>query len=222
MKYLIVNADDFGASRGTNRGIIDAHLRGIVTSTSLLVNTPWSEAAAALSATVPDLSIGLHLELERRGETDLEAELRRQFCRFQELMGRVPTHIDSHHNVHRDPRLLPHLLHLAGENGLPIREHSPVHYCSKFYGQWGGETHLEQLSVESLVHMLETEVPDGVTELSCHPGYVDRELRSRYSAEREVELQTLCDPLVRDALVAREIRLVGFRDLPGLPARASA
>ncbi len=38
VKYLIVNADDFGASRGINRGIAEAHTTGIVTSTSLMVN----------------------------------------------------------------------------------------------------------------------------------------------------------------------------------------
>jgi len=46
MKYLIVNGDDFGASHGINRGIIEAHQQGILTSTSLLVSTPWSEEAA--------------------------------------------------------------------------------------------------------------------------------------------------------------------------------
>ena len=36
-KYLIVNADDFGASAGVNRGILECHTRGVVTSTSLMV-----------------------------------------------------------------------------------------------------------------------------------------------------------------------------------------
>src|SRR5213078_1507398 len=47
----IINADDFGASRGINRGILEAHERGILTSTSLLVDWPASEEAAALSRT---------------------------------------------------------------------------------------------------------------------------------------------------------------------------
>jgi chitin disaccharide deacetylase len=225
MKYLIVNGDDFGAGRGINRGIIEAHCRGILTSTSLIVNAPWSEAAAALSRTVPDLSVGLHIHLLSAGKNPAagpdggcRAELYRQFSRFQELMDRLPTHLDSHHNMHRDPRLLPDFVDLARQYGLPLREHSPVRYFSKFYGQWAGETHLEQISVESLMRILETQVQEGITELSCHPGYADPDFPSGYSAERETELRTLCDPIIRQVLAERSIQLVSFRDLVDLPA----
>jgi chitin disaccharide deacetylase len=222
MKYLIVNGDDFGAGRGINRGILEAHRRGILTSASLIINMPGSEEAAFLGRDLPDLSIGLHVNFTNEGGepvVDLansdrcEAELRRQFRRFQELMGRLPTHLDSHHNVHRAPHLLPRFLDLAWRHGLPLREHSPARYFSEFYGQWDGVTHLEQTSVESLVRMLETEVHEGCTELSCHPGYIDAEFQSSYSIEREAELQTLCDPSIREALVAQQIQLVSFRDL---------
>src|SRR5204862_4948409 len=57
---------------------------------------------------------------------------------------------------------------------------------------------------------------DGVTELACHPGYVEAGFRSSYAAEREVELRTLCDERVLQAIRQREIELIGFRDLPGL------
>src|SRR3954468_23808 len=60
-RRLIVNADDSGRSPGINRGVIEAHARGIVTSTTLMVNLPWSEGAAALARTVPALDLGLHL-----------------------------------------------------------------------------------------------------------------------------------------------------------------
>ena len=222
MKYLIVNADDFGASPGTNRGIVDAHCGGIVTSTSLLVNTPWSEGAAVLSKTVPGLSVGLHVDFGHLGDADPRAEVHRQFARFHELIGRLPTHLDCHHNAHREPRLLPALLLLARQYGLPLREHSAARYCSKFYGQWGNETHVEQISVDNLARLLETEVLEGVTELSCHPGHLDSELRSAYSVEREAELRTLCDPSVRAALAAHDICLVAFRDLARLPTSAPA
>lgn len=223
MRYLIVNGDDFGASQGINRGIIEAHRRGILTSTSLLVTQPWSEEAAHLSRAVPDVSVGLHVHFQKESrepgarQSDADswrAELDRQCHRFEELMGRSPTHLDSHHNVHRDPRLLPHFLSVARQYGVPLREHSPVRYLSQFYGQWGGQTHLEQISVDSLVHLLKTAIQKGVTELSCHPGYVDPEFSSAYSTERETELQTLCAPGIRTVLAELQIQLIAFRD-PG-------
>jgi chitin disaccharide deacetylase len=230
MRYLIVNADDFGASVAINRGVLEAHRRGIVTSASLMVDMPASEEAALLSRQAPGLSVGLHVTFTSHGGRPLvdfadvdgcRAELDRQLRRFQELMGRLPTHLDSHHNVHRDARLLPGFLNLAQRHGLPLREHSPVRYFPSFYGQWGGETHLEQIGVESLLGMLETEVGEGFTELSCHPGYADPAIRSGYHLEREVELRTLCDPAIRRALAEQRIRLITFRDLDRLRANAA-
>src|SRR5947199_7773324 len=96
MKYLIVNGDDFGASPGINRGIMQAHLHGILTSTSLLVKTEWAEQAASLSSAAPDLSVGLHADVRnelREPAPDsqrLRESLQWQFCRFEELMGRPP------------------------------------------------------------------------------------------------------------------------------------
>ena len=168
MKYLIVNGDDFGASRGINRGMLEAHWRGILTSASLMVNRLAAEEAAMLGRMAPELSVGLHFELAGTAGNCL-VELSSQLARFEQLMERPPTHLDSHHNVHRNPALLPCFLEMAWEHGLPLREHSPVRYFSKFYGQSGRETHLEQISPESLTRMLQSEIEDGITELSCHP-----------------------------------------------------
>ena len=227
MKYLIVNADDFGASHGINRGIQEAHQRGILTSTSLLVNAAVSREAAELSRTAPELSVGLHADL--RNELHATAadqgrrvrdELEKQFSRFEKLMGRPPSHLDSHHNLHRDPKALPEFLDLAAKHGLPLREHSPVLYFSKFYGQWGGKTHFEQISVESLRRMLETEIEDGVTELSCHPGYLEANYVTGYGVEREAELRTLCDPIIREVLAACSIRLISYHERGKIPSKA--
>lgn len=222
MKYCIVNGDDFGASRGINQGIIEAHRHGILTSTSLMVNMECSAEAVFLSRNWSNLSVGLHVTFTNEaGEPMIDfaapdncrAELQRQLHRFQDLMGCLPTHLDSHHNVHRDSRLLPHFLDLAQQNGLPLREHSLVRYFSNFYGQWDGETHLEQISVESLVNMLETEVREGFIELGCHPGYVDADFQSTYAIERETELKTLCDPIIQEKLAKLQIKLISFQDL---------
>jgi predicted glycoside hydrolase/deacetylase ChbG (UPF0249 family) len=63
MKQLIVNADDFGLTENVNRGILDAHREGIVTSTTLLANGRAFEAAAAASKRFHRLGIGVHLNL---------------------------------------------------------------------------------------------------------------------------------------------------------------
>ena len=203
-KLLIVTADDFGISRGVNRGIAQAHREGILTSTSLMVNRPASVQAADVGRACPALNIGLQLD--------------RQLARFTELVGVPPTHADSHHDVHKNPRVLPAVRAWAQRIGVPVRGCSHVRHLSKFYGQWGGETHLEQISVDGLLRLLDAELGPGVTELTCHAGYVDEGLTSSYTVEREAELRTLCDQRVRQALAERGIRLVGFRDLPALLA----
>jgi predicted glycoside hydrolase/deacetylase ChbG (UPF0249 family) len=61
---LIVNADDYALSRGVSRGILEAHVRGVVTSTSALVNMPGApDELAAARACAPALGLGLHVNL---------------------------------------------------------------------------------------------------------------------------------------------------------------
>jgi len=64
MKRLIVNGDDFGRAPGINQGILDAHLHGIVTSTTVMIN--FEHAAPGLDLlreSAPDLGVGLHVTL---------------------------------------------------------------------------------------------------------------------------------------------------------------
>lgn len=73
-KRLIVNADDFGISVGVNQGILEANKHGIVTSTSLMVNTPYAEEAVRMKKSLaPQLGLGLHLTLTW-GKSVLPAE----------------------------------------------------------------------------------------------------------------------------------------------------
>jgi predicted glycoside hydrolase/deacetylase ChbG (UPF0249 family) len=219
MKWLIVNGDDFGMSAGISRGIVEAHRTGILTSTSLMVNRPTSKEAVALSRSCPGLSLGLHLELADPARVPEEIE--GQLARFLDLVGAAPTHIDSHHDVHRDPDVLPHVFVRAERLGVPVRGQPGIRRLSKFYGRWGGDSHPEQISVEALLRLMDAEVGESVTELVCHPGYVEPGFSSSYAAEREVELGTLCDARVQQAIVVRGIRLIGFRDLAANVHRTS-
>jgi len=112
-------------------------------------------------------------------------------------------------------------LALARSAGVPVRGHSAARHLAKFYGRWGGATHPEQIGVDGLLRLVDVGVGEGVTELSCHPGYVEPGFRSSYAAERELELRTLCDPRVRQAIRDRAIELIGFRDLLARAPRAA-
>ena len=63
-RLLIINADDFGLAPGVNRGIVEAHEAGTLSSTSMMVNAPaFDEATELVRSRVPRLGVGLHLNL---------------------------------------------------------------------------------------------------------------------------------------------------------------
>lgn len=215
VKTLIVNGDDFGASHGVNRGVIEAHYTGILTSASMMVDGAASAAAAALARDSRRLGLGLHVVVTPAADHgSLPDELECQLARFVTLTGHLPTHVDSHHDAHRHASALPAFLAFAERHRLPLRGFCGVRHITRFYGQRGGETCLEQVGVDALIAILATEVDHGFNELCCHPGYVDPGLRSSYAVERRAELEALRDRRVPVALREQGIALATFRDLP--------
>jgi predicted glycoside hydrolase/deacetylase ChbG (UPF0249 family) len=226
---LIVNADDFGYSRGVNRGIVEAHEYGIVTSASLMVDGAAAEEAGEYAGRRPELSVGLHVDLGtwrvraasgyrwRRGDDRLQrvvaGELLRQLRRFRRLIGSNPTHLDSHHHRHREPLVRAVFAEVAGELDVPLRHFDPeVQFRGDFYGQIeDGRPDPDGISPDALVDLLES-LSGGVTELCCHPGYPEG-LKSWYREERLQEVRTLCDPRVRAAVDRLGIRLISFHEL---------
>lgn len=191
--YLIVNADDLGLSEAVNEGVFAAHEEGIVTSASLMAARPAASAAVAALARYPELAVGLHLEVE-------EGEFRGQLDLFHELVGRDPTHLDSHHHAHEsEPASVPAEA-LAAELGVPLRNRA-IRYEGGFYGR-------DAISPEHLMELIRT-LPPGWTEIGCHPaaGPVPT---SSYDAERQIELETLRDPRVKDLLNVMHVRLCSF------------
>ena len=63
MRRVIVNADDFGLSAGVSAGIAEAHSRGVVTSTSMMVHLAGWDDALRLAGATPSLRVGLHVNL---------------------------------------------------------------------------------------------------------------------------------------------------------------
>ena len=224
-RFLIVNADDLGLSAAVNAGVFAAHERGVVTSASLMVRQGAASAAAEAAAGYPELAIGLHIDLGEwiyeSGEwiqaylhcdTDdrdaVEAECRAQLERFRALLGRDPTHLDSHQHVHESEPVKGVTEALAAELGVPLRNRV-VRYEGGFYGQSGkGEPFPQGVAPDALTELIRT-LPPGWTEIGCHPaaGPVPT---SSYDAERQIELATLCDPQVREALNVTNVKLCNF------------
>lgn len=226
-RFLIVNADDLGLSAAVNAGIAEAHERGIVTSASLMVRQGAAAEAAAYAAAQPGLAVGLHIDLGQwdyvngewmpayqRCDSDdpaaVEAECGGQLERFRELIGRDPTHLDSHQHTHLSEPVATVAARMAAGLGVPLRDRG-IRYEGGFYGQSGkGEPVPEAIEVASLVRILAA-LPPGWTELGCHPGRGMGD-ESSYAQERETELQTLCAPRVREAIANEGIALRSFAE----------
>jgi predicted glycoside hydrolase/deacetylase ChbG (UPF0249 family) len=250
VKRLIVNADDLGRTEGINEGVFDAHRRGVVTSATMMVNYPSARRVAVLSRDNPGLGIGLHVALsggvpalppehlrslvDAKGRlpakpeglaaaepAEVLAEARAQLKRFREIMGRDPTHFDSHHHSHREvPAVLEAVVTLAWETGLPVRNASPAmaerlrregvpttdHFVDEFYG--------DGATLNDLIGIVE-DLPLGTSEIMCHPAVVDAELRSSsgYAEPRARELDVLTHGAVRQAVQRSGVRLIHFGNL---------
>jgi predicted glycoside hydrolase/deacetylase ChbG (UPF0249 family) len=63
MRKLIINADEFGLTKGTNKAIIETFQFGTVTSTTMIVNMWAFDDAVRLAKENPGLGIGIHLNL---------------------------------------------------------------------------------------------------------------------------------------------------------------
>jgi predicted glycoside hydrolase/deacetylase ChbG (UPF0249 family) len=226
-RRLIVNGDDFGRTPGINRGIIRAHEEGIVTSASLMVRWPAAQDAAAYCRSRASLSLGVHIDLGEWAYRDgswyavyqvtdtsdavaVRDEVGAQLEAFHELVGRKPTHLDSHQHVHLQEPARTIVLEVAERLGVPTRACTPgIAYCGDFYGQSGtGEPWPQGITVAALVRIIEDLAP-GTTELGCHPGE-DDDFDSVYRVERSQELRVLCHPDVRSALDRAEVQLAHF------------
>lgn len=226
-RLVIVNADDLGLSEEIDRGIFEAHDRGIVTSASLLVDGPHLADAVRLAKERPALGLGIHVAFDDRGRwlinvqdpRVVQREVSRQLDAFVRLTGAPPTHIDSHHHAHRFFNVARHFIEAGQRLGVPVRGFSEVFFVGRFWGQPElGRSDVTKISVDYLLALLRSLGP-GVSEVSCHPGHLEPRPDAQYNREREVELRSLCDAQVKAAIAEEGIRLISFREYARIAAR---
>ncbi len=219
---ILINADDFGLTKGITDGILKAHTDGVVQSTTLMMNGNAVEYAISEAKKHSSLQIGIHLvltwgkpltneaailtdsngffkytkeEKELKAE-DLQAIKNEWQAQIEAFLatGLPLHHIDSHHHVHGWEPLKPVIIELAN------RYHVPVRYTETLQNE------RDLLLTEQIwLDFYDSGVDDNLfsqleklsatsVEVMTHPGFVDRDLHqvSSYTAKREKELELLC------------------------------
>ncbi len=207
---LIINADDFGLSRGVNYGIVDAHILGVLTSTTLMITMPAVDHAIHLAKEVPNLGIGLHLNMtlgkpltscrtliksngefykpnEKPDESifhedEIYQEFKAQYQLFLTKVGRKPTHLDSHLYAHQRYEKAKHaVLKLAEEMAIPVRDLDTTYPKVKFLDWFKAKNGFDtDLEKELPKRFLEMK-GEVVCELMVHPAYVDHFITTQSS-----------------------------------------
>lgn len=132
MRQLIINADDLGFAPGVNRGILEAHEAGTLSSASMMVNTPaFHEAASLVRERAPTLGVGLHLNLivgKPVAEVPTLADPRTgQFYSLGELARRAAIGRVSPHDVKRECDAQLRALAIDGISCTHIDSHRHTH-----------------------------------------------------------------------------------------------
>jgi hopanoid biosynthesis associated protein HpnK len=179
----------------------------------------------------------VRLALGRVREAEIEEELVAQVARARDA-GLRPSHLDSHQHVHLHPALLPIVLRVARRFGIDAvrasrRLVSPrsVRSALLTLASRRGARRLREAQVrtpDALVGIAETgrldearllalvaALPEGTSELVCHPGAGDEAIAAAYAwgFRWDGEAAALTSPAVRDALHREGVRLIAYRDL---------
>ncbi len=243
---IIFNADDFGISKAASLGIIEAHKKGVIKSTSLMCNMKDAEYAANMAKGYKDLGVGIHFVItagsplhnnvpsltDENGQfkknevimntaviEDIRKEFNAQFEKFLSF-GMTPTHIDSHHHMHQNDMVLTVVKELADKYKLPIRTfqglnmdglsdmNKKIYEVLDYYGS-------ENISVESLISILEKYKNKEIIEIMCHPAYADDQLfqKTSYAKERNKELVTLTSKELQEYIEKNNIQIINYSSI---------
>ncbi|WP_163100403.1 chitin disaccharide deacetylase [Peribacillus alkalitolerans] len=231
MIKLIVNADDFGFSRGVNHGIIDSHVNGIVNSTTMMMNMDAVDHAVELAKLHPRLKVGIHLVLtcgkplsdnvpslidehgnfksqsildETVSLEEVEKEWSAQIDRFIRT-GLQPSHFDSHHHVHTRKVLLPVVQRLAYKYNLKVRANGsePIEGVEALSDISFFDFYGEGAKYDYFDQLSLNVELGGIVEVMCHPAYIDHRLLtgSSYNLPRVRELNILTNTKLPSNLV---------------------
>lgn len=240
MKKIILNVDDFGLTTGVNEAVFELNKRGLVNSTTALVNSPYFKQGIEQAKDYPNLGVGIHLTIdlfqaeiyhpslcdERRNfhkakTHDLNRSLdskviykewKAQIEKFILISGNKPTHIDSHHHAHIfNYDAKLAVLQLAAEYDLPVRELTTDKYSAKCNGDFYDEKVCPNQLEASIQELLETDAE--YLDIMIHPAYVDEELLtiSSYNTRRMTEFEAISSDQFSNYLKTNDIQISNYK-----------
>jgi predicted glycoside hydrolase/deacetylase ChbG (UPF0249 family) len=203
----------------------------------VLVSGRSTLTGRALPLTVSQLLVAI-----AKREIKIYDELRAQVGKIV-AAGIRPTHLDTHKHTHLAPPVLEAVARLAEEFGIvwvrrpfdfPMTTTAPFlkratsraltlvrrrfhrtldrHHC-RTTDTFAGFQITGRFRTPELVSLIR-QLPDGLTELMCHPGRCReplRQARTRLKESREEELEALTAPETREALLRCGVELVSYR-----------
>lgn len=254
MKYIIINADDFGMSKGTNEGIIECFKNGILTSASLMTDGFGYDDAVDKIKKYLDSKSGVHLNISAYLKTSKILNVHFLADYFKENILKIKnqgisiTHIDFHKHLILVPTVFYAFNNLNNFHKInyyrisfekllfkKIKSYKNINSKNlvlSILSQFGfiykillnskinftGMVETGDWTIEKLLFLFEN-LPDGITEIMFHPGYVDDDLlrfdgKARLKLSREDEIKILTSSEIKNYINKnRNIKLIGWHHL---------
>ena len=227
-KKLVINADDYGLTKGITDGIVCGLESGYLSDISFVTNSSCFDYAADQLKRLYRTSVGIHL-------TVLECEFR---CQIETLLHSnfIPTHIDSHQHVHLFPGVSELVVMLAKEYGIPYIRLPRMNELNRYYlpvdllfrrlkrkvhnegfpfSQFKGMDESGAMNYEKLRNLI-IGISSGITEIGVHPGRGDRETLEKYdhwNFDWDQELEAVCDKRLKKLIESKDIHITSFEKL---------
>lgn len=231
---IIVNGDDLGYTMGINEGMVIAAERGILRSTTAIMNGAYIKEGVEMMKKHPEIGVGLHLNLTLgmpltkcpsltnpgtglfyAGRTEvwthdpdyseIQNEWNAQMEAFKEAFGKLPDHIDSHHSVHdATPEAFEISSFLAKKYNLPMRRYNSFRYVPDMFAK---------NKPEDLIEILKKYNGQDI-EIMAHNAIVDLDLYrwSSYCFPRVQELDILCRDEVKKYIEENSIEITNYSE----------
>ncbi len=186
MKYLIINADDFGYSKIFNEEILKLLKEWKISSTTLMVNKINNTQQAQIDKLKEflgnrDISIWLHLEIPTE---NYDKNINEQYKTFIKIMWTSPSHIDIH--KHPDENFILSVIKFCKDKDIPYRNMGlKIEWWRTTSRKYFSGTSNDIDNIKQWLLWLEE---DGIYEILFHPGKFDKDIKSSLNKDREQDI----------------------------------